>query len=289
MLSQSPEGRADHEKLSWPVASGATRAFLVPQGPGWQSGSITLPEAGDGAWEENGWEVRGSAKPSRLWETEETGQAWLRGKGRRAPHSRGLSGQSLLPAGSGSALGVRDFSPTPSRPRRPLSVMRRSTAASAKKKVKVAAPEVGRKTVPGSGLPATPARPSAAAPAPGHGNPGRSCPAVPGAFPALPSAEHGHRDPHSPAGSASSAEESGAMRGAGTGPGGRDWAWKAGTGPGGAERGAEDRPCSVQQPRHWSCGVLLLWQKETEALFLICSRPHQPDLNTGWAASGTHP
>lgn len=62
--------------------------------------------------------MRGSAKPSRLWETEETGQAWLRGRGGGAPHSQGARPEPFSLLGAGAPSGVRDFSPTPSRPRK---------------------------------------------------------------------------------------------------------------------------------------------------------------------------
>lgn len=215
----------------------------------------------------NGWEVRGSAKPSRLWETEETGQAWLRGRGGGAPHSQGARPEPFSLLGAGAPSGVRDFSPTPSRPRRPLSVMRRSTAASAKKKVKVAAPEVGRKTVPGSRSPRHP-RPTIQRRPPPRvtGIQGALVPPS-GAFPRCPRPDTDTVTLTHPLGPASSAGEGrghegrGLGRGAGTGPGRRGLDRE-----GGARRG--DRPCSVQQPQHWSaCRSLLLWQKKPKLCF----------------------
>lgn len=221
----------------------------------------------------NGWEVRGSAKPSRLWETEETGQAWLRGRGGGAPHSQGAGPEPFSLLGAGAPSGVRDFSPTPSRPRRPLSVMRRSAAASAKKKVKVAAPEVGRKTVPGSRSPRHP-RPTIQRRPPPRvtGIQGALVPPS-GAFPRRPRPDTDTVTLTHPLGPASSAGEERGHEGRGLGREGGDYAWKAGTGPGG--RSAARRPplLGSAAPALVGLPVPTPLAEENEALFLICPRP----------------
>lgn len=91
---------------------------------------------------------------------------------------------SPFPCWGKAPSGARDFSPTPSPAQRPLSVRRGRGAASTKKKVKVAAPEVGRKSLAGSGSPRRSGDP-AAAPAPDLGGPGSSV-LQSEAFPPLP-------------------------------------------------------------------------------------------------------
>lgn len=153
-ISQSPaRGRADHEKLSpsrWPVARPEPSWCL--RVPGGNRVASYYPRTGDGAWEEE--RVGGEGAPSRAGSVP---QRKLDrpgcGEGRSGAAQPGRWAGALLPLGAGAPSGVRDFSPTPSRPRRPLSVLRRRAAVSAEKKVKVAAPEVGRKIVAGSGSP----------------------------------------------------------------------------------------------------------------------------------------
>ena len=171
----------------------------------------------------NGWEVRGSAKPSRLCTTEKTGQAWLRGREEGRRTAREL-GRSPSPSGSWSALRGAGFQPN-SLPPAAASVSHEKEGSSFSGKES----ESGGS---GSGAedcrrirvsPPHPPDHPAGAPAPGHGNPGRSGPAVRG-VPSPPPARPGLYDPHSPAGSSPQRRgRGGAMRGG-------DWAGRAGRG-----------------------------------------------------------
>ena len=267
-ISRSPaRGRADHEKLS------PSRRPLARPEPSWclrvPGGNRVAshhPRTGDGPGRGNGWEVRGSAEPSRLWATEETGQAWLRGRGGGAPHSQGAGPEPFSLLGAGAPSGVRDFSPTPSRPRRPLSVTRRSAAALAEEKVKVAAPEVGRKIVAGSGSPRHPRPTTRRRPPPRvTGIHGALVPPS-GAFPRRPGP-----DPDSVTLTHPLVPASSALGGAG--PGGTGTGLGAGTVPGG--RGAARRPPLLSPAAPALVGMLIPTPlaEESEALFLTCPRP----------------
>lgn len=238
-ISRSPaRGGADHEKLSpsrWPLARPEpSRCLRVPGG---NRVASHYPRTGDGAWEGErvGGERERLDKPALGDRGNWTGLA--AGKGRRGAAQPGRWAGALLPAGSGSALRGAGFQPNSLPPAAaPVSHEKERSSFSGRES------ESGGS---GSGAedcrrirvsPPPPPDHPAAAPASGHGNPGRSCPAVRG-VPTPPRARPGFCDPHSPAGS--SQQRCG--RGGATGRGlGRE---------GGARRG--DRPCSVQQPQHW--------------------------------------
>lgn len=77
---------------------------------------------------------RGAPSRARLWETEETGQAWLRGRGEGRRTARAL-GRSPLPAGSGSILRGAGFQPNSLSPAAaPVSHEKERTAVRLKRK-----------------------------------------------------------------------------------------------------------------------------------------------------------
>lgn len=202
-ISQSPaRGRADHEKLSpsrWPLARpGPSWCLRVPGG---NRVASHYPKTGDGAWEEEwvGGERERQAEPALGDRGNWTGLA--AGKGRSGAAQPGRWAGALLPAGSGSALRGAGFQPNSLPPAAAPVSHEKERGSFSEKESESGGSGSGAEDCPRIQVsPPPPPDHPAAAPAPGHGNPGRSCPAVRG-VPTPPSARHGHCDPHSPAGS----------------------------------------------------------------------------------------